>query len=167
MLNRKSRRVVTLPACVAFAILVDQGVAPQGRPDFSGQWVLIDAAKPRGTEALPTIAGELTIRQTAASVNVKHPSTAGDVPEAVTHTFGSHGVVGGTGGRFTSDVFWLGDQFVASTSTTDPPDAEGRQRTVERSELWSLDADGRLVVEYAERRSGIVAVSTSLTYKKR
>ena len=146
---------------------IDQVLAAQGRPDFSGQWVLIDAAKPRGAQALPTIADELFIRQTGASVTVKHPSTAGDVPEAVTHTFGSHGVVGGTGGRFRSDVFWLGDQFVASTSTTEAPDAEGRERSVEHSELWSLDADGRLVVEYAERRSGVAVVSTSLIYKKR
>ena len=145
----------------------DQILAQKGRPDFSGRWVLMVAADPRGTQALPAIADELTIRQTAASVSVKHPATAGDVPEAVTHTFGSHGVVGGTGGRFTSHVFWLGDQFVVSTSTTDSPDADGRQRTVEYSELWSLDADGRLVVEYAERRSSVVAVSTSLIYKKR
>ena len=145
----------------------DQIPAAQGRPDFSGYWVLIDAAKPRGAQPSPTIADELTIRQTAASVTVKHPATAGDVPEAVTHTFGSHGVVGGTGGRFRSDVFWLGDQFVASTSTAEAPDAEGRQRTVEHSELWSLDAGGRLVVEDAERRSGVAVVSTSLIYKKR
>ena len=52
-------------------------------------------------------------------------------------------------------------------STAEAPDAEGRQRTVEHSELWSLDADGRLVVEYAERRSGVAVVSTSLIYKKR
>ena len=125
---------------------IDQVPAAQGRPDFSGQWVLVDAAKPRGAQVSPTIADELTIRQTGASVAVKHPSTAGDVPEAVTHTFGSHGVVGGTGGRFRSDVFWLGDQFVASTSTAEAPDAEGRAAPRRAQRLWLLDADGRLVV---------------------
>lgn len=158
-----------LSTCVAVAVLFEQSSATQGRPDFSGRWVMV-ASKgvPRDAPALTvTIADELTIRQTETSVTVEHPSTASAVPKAATHGFGSHGTVSSVGGRFRSDVFWLGDQFVVSTTTTDAPALEGRARTLEHSEQWSLDAEGRLVIEYAERRSGVVAVSASLTYKRR
>jgi hypothetical protein len=115
---------------------------------------------------IPTAAAELIVRQTARSNTVDH-SEAGARPEAGTHVFGSRGTVGGRGDQFRSDVFWFGDQLVISTTMADAPDVDGRQRTVENSDLWSLDNRGRLVIQLAEARSGTVAQTTTVTYKKR
>jgi hypothetical protein len=119
-------------------------------------------------QSLPiTAADELTIAQAATSITVEHPSKLGSHPRAATHRFESYGTVGGAGERFRSDVFWFGDQLVIETTNTEAPDAKGRTRTIEVSEMWSVDGSGRLVIDCAERQSGAAGRSAKLTYKKR
>jgi hypothetical protein len=153
---------------VAFTTVLGHGLAAQDKPDFSGRWRLIVSSQrqTRGQAVIATAAAELTVRQNARSITVDY-SEAGARPEAGTHVFGSRGTVGGRGDQFRSDVFWFGDQLVITTTTADAADADGRQRTVENSELWSLADRGRLVIQFAEARSGTVAQTTRVTYKKR
>lgn len=159
---------LVISTCVAFATVFGHGVATQDKPDFSGRWrrIVSTESQRRGQAVIPTAAAELTVRQTTASITVDH-SEAGARPEAGTHVFGSRGTVGRPGDQFRSEVFWFGDQLVISTTTADAADVDGRQRTVENSELWSLDARGRLVIQFAEARSGTIAQTTTVTYKKR
>lgn len=158
-----------LATFAAFAILLGDGQAAQ-RPDFSGQWFLMVAPETARTGVqlmADTTADNLTIRQTATSITVEHPSKLGTHPRAATHGFGSHGIVGGAGELFRSDVFWFGDQLVIEATSSDAPDAEGQTRTIESSEIWSLDFNGRLVIDCAERQSRAAAARTILVYNKR
>jgi len=156
--------------CVGLTILFGPQTVPQRKPDLSGRWILsapAETARHAGPTLTIEVADELIISQSDTGITVKHSSGVAAYPKAATYALGSRGVVAGVGERFEKHVFWFGDQLVVAATSAAAPDAEGQQSSVERTETWSLGADGRLVVEITERQSGASTTDAILVYRKR
>ena len=155
--------------CAGLVVLLNVTLAAQTKPDFTGQWVLIDARNTQGVGApivAITAARELNVDQSGTGLKVEHSLPPGTHPKPQTVDFGLGGVVGPDGRRSSSDAFWFGHQLLIGTSSTDAVGNTGVPPTVESSELWSLESNGTLVIEVTERRPGSVDKLT-LTYRKR
>jgi len=156
--------------CVGLAILFGPQTAPQRKPDLSGRWILsapAETTRHAGPTLKIEVSDELIISQSDTGITIRHSSGVAAYPKAATHALGSRGVVAGVGERFEKHVFWFGDQLVVAATSAAAPDAEGRQSSVERTEMWSLGPDGRLVVEISERQSGASTTGAILVYRKR
>jgi hypothetical protein len=151
----------------------------QGKPDFSGRWVLASA-----TVADPDVAESLTVKQVIARTNVfgapmepyfSEISIEREfVDHARTDTYqigtagGTIGGVGGLGGRPVTQsrvsVQWDADRLVIETSS-DSGTAQAAQHS-ERKEIWQLDPTGTLTSSVSSSGSGIEPRSNVLTYRK-
>ena len=75
------------------------------------------------------------------------------------------GIVGGGGAQSRISVRWDGNRLVIETgSYSGPTRSDGPYS--EHTEEWQLDAAGRLVLSFTERRSSAPEVSNTLTYQK-
>ena len=135
-------------------LMLSGGVDAQSRPDFSGHWV---AVLPQET------AGE--------SIDVTHTSTtlteAHGKEHAVTHkldgtqsrnAFPSHD----TEIVMLSTAAWVGNTLVVRINTTYPAGNK-----VETRQVWSLDTEGRLNIEFTNRVKTPEEKVIKLVYKKR
>jgi hypothetical protein len=166
--------------CVLIALAV-AGVAAQDKPDFSGRWVLEDP--------LPATADTpraLTVRQSLVRTSARGTPMEPFFKDLIvdrefetevrseTHHIGIvGGVVGGMArgaqapskspqSRFS--VTWEGNRLVIETGTYSGPTREdGPYR--ERTEVWSLDTNGRLVLAVTSRSSE-ASTTQSLRYRR-
>ncbi len=124
----------------AFLAVVALGVvaiAAQQKPNFSGRWVVVSPADAAGQEQVVT--------HDATTLTTGHASEGGghgasyklDGTES-RNVLTSHGEPIVT----LSKATWSGAQLTITSNTTYP---DGRKR--ESKEVWSLDAEGRLVIE--------------------
>jgi hypothetical protein len=113
---------------------------PQPTPNFSGRWVIVSPEKGAGQEQIVT--------QDARTLTTEHPSEGGSHKmtyqlDGVEHrnAIPSHGaeIV------MMSTAAWDGDRIVISTRTAYP---NGMKTSLK--EVWSLDAQGRLVIDSTE-----------------
>lgn len=173
MSNSAGLFVQAIIAICALALLpLDTTTAAQGRlPDFSGRWVLVESSGgiPDGPNTLSISApDELEITQTPLAITIHHPSKPGTHPTAGTFRFGIGGTVGPRGGSDSRwDVSWLGSQLIISDSMTFPPDANGARITVAYGSIWSVDPNGRLIIEFAERRTGANSKKATHVYVRK
>ncbi len=112
-------------------------IAAQQKPNFSGRWVTVSPTEAAGQEQVVT--------HDAATLTTGHASEGG-----------GHGAVYKLDGTESRNVLtshgepivtrskaaWSGAQLTITSNTTYP---DGRTR--ESKEVWSLDAEGRLVIE--------------------
>ena len=138
----------------AWALLLMSGaVDGQGRPDFSGHWVVM-----------------LPQENVGESIDVTHTSTtlteAHGKEHAITHkldgtqsrnAFPSHD----TEIVMLSTAAWVGNTLVVRTNTTYPAGNK-----VETKQVWSLDAEGRLTIEFTNRVNTPAEKVVRLVYKK-
>jgi hypothetical protein len=156
-------------ALVGFLGFSCLSLAAQSTPDFSGRWSLsvAPATAERGIQSLDIDAAEeLLVNHSATSITVQHSAKRGSHPKAGTHAFGSHGLVGSAANGFEAHAFWFGHQLIIGTTYTDV-DADGRKRTIESSEMWSLDSAGHLVIEIAESQTAVGRRTATLLYRSR
>jgi len=167
------------------SMLVAATVAAQGKPDFSGRWVL--AASPG---AGPNVARSLTVRQPIVRTNVYGApmdplfgelTVERQFVSAVRTDIYQIGVTGGRVGgvvptgrgtgpdmnipedRFS--VRWEGNRLVIETGNYSGPTREAGPYT-EHVEVWQLDARGMLILSVTDRGSGIESTTKTLTYRK-
>jgi hypothetical protein len=154
-------------------------VATQNEPDFSGEWVLVSAAR-SDSDAAPM----LTVRQTLVRTDALGQPMAPffsqliverksvDHPRKDTYQLGVHGVrggisggiVGGGGVQTRYSVRWEGDRLVIETGSYSGP---GRQDGPysEHTEEWRLDREGLLILQLTDR-SDKDQTSNTLTYRR-
>jgi hypothetical protein len=128
----------------------------QSKPDFSGRWVVVSP---------PDVAGqERDVRHDATTLSTSHPSEGGG-HGAVYKLDGSESrnALASHGNEIVSisTASWTRDRLTVRTTTTQP---DGRRS--DQTQVWSLDAEGRLVIEVTEtwRNS---SMKTKLVHSKR
>jgi hypothetical protein len=176
---------MTLWWCLLVALIVRSPLVPD-KPDFSGQWILVNPS-----DASSGSAQELIVRQSARRESVL--GTRIDPPFitlAVERHFESGmrsetypiGIIGGTVGgldktgrgsgpsgrvaRTSYSTKWDGDKLVIENSSYSGPTPESGPYT-EHVEVWSLDAEGRLLMAVTDRSSIAGRKTTMLTYRRR
>jgi hypothetical protein len=167
------------------SILVAATVAAQDKPDFSGRWILEPSA-----DVGPDVARSLTVRQPVVRTNVfgapmspffKELSVERQfVSDVRTETY-QIGVGGGTVGHVAPTnrapapdvdasetrflVRWEDDRLVIDIGNYSGSSREAAPYS-EHSEIWQLDAAGRLILSITDRGSGIASTTKTLTYRK-
>jgi hypothetical protein len=143
-------------------------IAAEGKPDFSGRWVLVNAA-----ESASAAAHELVVRESfEAPVTVMTVERRSEIGvHSDTYRIGlSGGMVGGLAadGRGTATRFsvtWDGDKLVIETGSYSGPTRESGPYS-EHNEVWSLDSQGRLVITVTDRGTATELRTSQLTYRK-
>jgi hypothetical protein len=140
----------------AVSCLVAAPVAQQ-RPDFSGRWVQESPADGAGQEQI--------VKHDAASLSTEHGSEGGS-HRAVYKLDGttSRNAIGSHGSEIVteSQASWKDDRLTITSTTTYP---DGRRRLA--TEAWSLDAAGKLVIEFKETIDGKSTADVKLVFVKR
>lgn len=173
------------PWSFVLPLLIAAAVAGQDKPDFSGRWVLENPA-----DSASDIARSLTVRQSIVRTTARGTPMEPFLKDlTVEREFSTGarsesyqiGVVGGVVGgvdrtgragpdgqnretRFS--VRWDGNRLVIETGTYSGPTRESGPYT-EHTEVWSLDAESRLVMTVTDRRSGAESSTRTLTYRRR
>jgi len=141
-------------ASVAFALAAP---AAQQRPNFSGRWVLESPREDAGQEQI--------VRHDATWLSTEHGSEGGGhravykldgtTSRTVITSHGSETVT-------TSQASWKDDRLTIASTTMYP---DGRRRHA--TEVWSLDAAGKLVIEFKETIDGKPRADVMLIFVKR
>ena len=160
------KRVVLFTAVVALALAV--GVLAQGKPDFSGKWVLdpektvMGGAPPGGGGGGRAGGGmgaaPITITQTATELTMER-MRGETVVKTIYKLDGSETVNETQMGKTTSVSKWDGAKLVTKLKS------ETQRGTSESTETRSLAADGTMVVEN-ERQGQSGPVTSKMVYKK-
>jgi hypothetical protein len=136
----------------AGVLLTVAAVCAQDRPNFSGEWVLIEPVIDP-----PSV---LTIVQDEQTIRIETRTSGG--PSSGTYGVGT---VGGVVGPLPGEIpriewSWKGGALVVTW--------EGGRMIpgAVRQEVWSLDQRGRLVVSITMRRPNAVASTTRFVYRR-
>jgi hypothetical protein len=118
-------------------VLLGAALAAQQKPNFSGQWVPVDREGRR--QVVEHTATSLTIGDASARGGQRFVyKLDGSETRNVTPTHAGDIVT-------VSKAWWSGDALTLASATTYPT---GRKR--DDRQVWSLDKDGRLVVEHTQ-----------------
>ena len=160
----------TLPTVLLLAVVLAQSPGTQNKPDFSGRWILLSAENDKrgGPSLVPKVAAELTIVHSAAFVRIEYPARQDTTyPRSGSHWFQVSGVVGAAGERSSNEAGWFGRQLVITESITGRADATGGRTSYEYGEIWTLERDDELVIEFSVRQPAKPSESGRLTYRRR
>jgi len=138
---------------IAFATATEA----QQKPDFTGTWVIVTPADAAGQEQV--------VRHTAATLSTGHASE-GDGHNASYKLDGSESrnelTSHGEAIITLSKALWDGNKVVITSATTYP---DGRK--MDSKQTWSMDAEGRLVIEHSQSMTGQPARSMTLVHTKK
>ena len=143
---------------VAAGIVLSVAMAStQQKPNFSGRWIAVSPAEAAGQEQV--------VEHDATSLAVGHASTGGG-HRAVYKLDGteSRNVLTTHGDDIvtTARAAWKENQLTITSSTTYP---DGRR--LEKTQVWSLDGEGRLVIDMTDTMQGQPPAKFKLVYTKR
>lgn len=128
------------------------------KPDFSGNWVLLEGPREEVAEKL-----EIGISATVAKGTSARVLTVGCLPSSATYPrcgdreFLVSGIVSAGGATSEREPGWFGDQLLYNIRDNDG------QRRSGYSELWTQESDGTLSIRITPREGS----SFSLVYTKR
>ena len=124
-----------------FIVLLAASASAQDKPNFTGTWAIV--SEKEGSRQPDQI-----VEQTATTLAIGHASEGGR-HRAVYKLDGTENrnVISSHGGEIVTiaKASWTGDKLTITSATTYP---DGRKR--DDKQVWSLDAGGRLVVEYTQ-----------------
>jgi hypothetical protein len=120
----------------------------QQQPNFSGHWVMV--SPPEGAWQ------EQVVTQDASTLTV-----AGAGPTLVYKLDGSENRTVLPDGVMTSKATWTGNHLTITGTATAP----GGQ-TLDQTLVWSLDSEGRLVIEVQLTRAGMPPTKTTMVYRR-
>ena len=132
-------------------------MSAQDKPNFAGRWVLVSPAESAGQEQIVT-QDAMTLTTGHASEGHGHQMVYKLDGTAHRNVLVSHGADVVT----ISKASWNGSMLTLIEDTTYP---DGRKRHAER--VWSLDAAGRLTVEFLESGPGASPTTMKLVYTRR
>jgi len=152
------RAIVAAVVSVLFGV----GLAGQGKPNFAGKWSLIQDA---GAAGGMMVAAQMTATQDDKTLTVTTSSQMGEI-KTVYNLDGSEAKSplefnGNSMDRVTKAA-WDGAKLTLTTS------ASFNGQAFETKQVWSLGADGNLMVESTrpDFQGGGAPVTTKLAYKK-
>ena len=130
----------TFTHILAAAIVLTTAAAAQQKPDFSGRWVITSPPEGAGREQTVTQDEKTLSVEQAMSGGVRKTiyQLDGVERQQALPTRGQEIVV-------LSIASWDGDRIVISSRTSYPNGMKTQSR-----EVWSLDSQGRLVIDYTE-----------------
>lgn len=131
-------------------------VNAQQKPNFAGTWVIVSPADAAGQEETIT-QDEKTLTKSHASEGGGHSMTVRLDGTQVRNVITSHGDEIVT----LSKAAWEGNLLVITEKTTYP---DGQKRDARF--VWSLDAEGRLNLEFSENLDGKTTTSKLVYVKK-
>ena len=140
------------------------GLASQAKPSFSGTWTLVPDANTQAGAGM-MVASAITAAQDDKILTVTATSQMGEFKT----TYNLDGTEGnspiefnGTSMDRVTKAIWDGSKLVLTTT------ANFNGQAFETKQVWSLEADGRLVVESTrpDFQGGGAPVTTKATYKK-
>lgn len=142
---------------VLIGIAFATGIEAQQKPDFTGTWVVVTPADSAGQEQF--------VRHTSTTLSAGHASE-GDGHNATykldgsesRNELGSHGQVIVT----ISKAVWEGAKVVITSTTTYP-----KGEKMNSKQIWSMDADGRLVIEHTQTMAGQPTRSGTVVHTKK
>ena len=156
-------------ALILGALAVVVAAAPavaQDKPNFSGSWTLVvdpNAAPPGGRGGMGGLGQAATLSQDDKTLTITRTTPNGEV-KMVYSLDGSESknMVQGRGGQMeqVSIAKWDGTKLVITTNLQMGGNA------VTRTQTYSLDASGQLVVVSSGPGRGGEMMTTTLTYKK-
>jgi hypothetical protein len=147
-------RLVLLVAAVSSLVAA---LAAQQRPNFSGRWVQESPTDGAGQEQI--------VKHDATTLSTEHGSEGGG-HRAVYKLDGttSRNAIGSHGSEIVteSQASWKDDRLTITSTTTYP---DGRRRLA--TEVWTLDAAGKLVIEVKEAIDGKSTADVKVVFVKR
>ena len=103
-----------LPAVLVALLAVPSSGLPQGKPDFSGTWIMDASRSESPVQNEPVKSMTVVIGQTAYEISIA--TTRDGRVQSITHRPGGPDALGGTGrGGFTSIWYWQGERLVTET----------------------------------------------------
>ena len=143
---------ITLAVLVALGVLMVLGftITASGqteKPDFSGRWVMVTPAEGAGLEQV--------VKQDATTL------TIGPTPEGQLVVYkldGSENRIVMASGVMTSKASWTGKQLTITSTTPSGLD---------QKQVWSIDGDGKLVIEVQNTLATQAPIKMTMTYKRR
>lgn len=117
------------------------------KPDFSGRWVMVSPAEGAGLEQV--------VKQDATTL------TIGPTPEGQLVVYKLDGsenrIVMTSGVVMTSKASWTGNQLTITSTTPSGLD---------QKQVWSIDGDGKLVIDVQNTLPTQAPIKMTMTYKK-
>jgi hypothetical protein len=117
------------------------------KPDFSGRWVMVTPAEGAGLEQV--------VKQDATTL------TIGPTPEGQLVVYKLDGtenrIVMTSGVVMTSKASWTGNQLTITSTTPSGLD---------QKQVWSIDGDGKLVIDVQNTLPTQAPIKMTMTYKK-
>ena len=170
-------RARSVAGLAILSMLAAAGAAAQDKPDFSGTWVLADAAGPS-----PDAARRLTVTMTVLRDNVRGEpigpffdtlTVTREFPTGLRPDSYRIGIEGGTvggavGAACTStrySVRWDGNRLVIETGSY-PKCTRDAGPYTEHTEVWELDAAGVLTVSTTDRSADAEPRRNTSTYRR-
>lgn len=135
-MNRRVACVITAALGIAVASL-----AAQQKPNFSGRWVAVSPPEAAGQQHVVKHEGA-TLTESHGAESSDHAAVYNLDGKESRNVLKSHGEDIVT----LSQTTWNGQTLTITSLTTYPPDG----RKVTSKQNWSLDAEGRLVIEFNE-----------------
>lgn len=129
----------TCARIVAMAVLLTTAASAQQKPNFSGRWVIVSPAEGAGREQIVTQDDKtLSVEQVSATGGRKmtYPLDGIERRQAIASR--------GADITIMSRAAWDGDRIVITTNTVYPG------MKTQAKDVWSLDAQGRLVIDSSE-----------------
>ena len=137
-------------------LLLAAAIGAQQKPDFSGTWVVVSPADSAGQEE--TIKqDDKTLTKSHASEGGGHSRTVRLEGTEVRNVITSHGDEIVT----LSKASWDGSLLIVTETTTYPDGRKSNSR-----EVWSIDAEGRLNIEFTQTLDG-KTTTIKVVYQKK
>jgi len=145
-------------ARAAVASLMLAAIGAQQKPDFSGRWVMVSPAQGAGAEQV--------VKHNDKTLTIEHLSSGGSHRQAYEIDGVEHRSTLASRGQEIVTLYtasWDGTRLVIASRTTYPNGMKTQSK-----EIWSLDAQGRLVIDYTESGpGGQPGPATKVTYVKK
>ena len=152
-MNRRIAGVIVAAAGIAAVSLT-----AQQRPNFSGRWVAVSPSDAAGQQHVVKHEGT-TLTESHGAESSDHVAVYNLDGKESRNVLKSHGEDIVT----LSQATWNGQTLTITSDTTHPPDG----RKVTSKQNWSLDGEGRLVIEFTETADGRAPRTVKMVFVKK